>query len=434
MFFGEYEFPDKVTKLPHYDEFLSLAEKMVSDRPDPTSDYFIISVDIYNFKIINQLYGYPKGDELLRSFALHAIKNNSYCLLACRPYSDHFYGICAIPKKLHADPGLILMDYINDFINANQPFFPSIVLHMNCGICKLADSQGVVDCIDKANIARRSIKRDNGTAYSNYSNDMLISKEQDAAVTTAFLHALEHNSIKVCLQPKVDSKTHKLIGAEALSRIPLEDGSLLPPGLYVPILEKSSNILKLDWYMIHSVFSLIGGWLRRGITPVPISINLSKLHFYSDGFAHNVYNAFCEYNIPADYIEFEITESLFEKNSYIMKELEILRSYGFKISMDDFGTGYSTLHMLGTLPIDIVKFDRLLVHSSMSSKKSLDILKGLMTIFKDIDLSVICEGVETEEEEEVVNRCGCCSIQGFLYDKPIGVNDFEGKYMALAGA
>jgi len=136
------------------------------------------------------------------------------------------------------------------------------------------------------------------------------------------------------------------------------------------------------------------------------------------------------YDIPAKYVEIEVTESVFfEEEKLIIDMVEKLREYGFKVSVDDFGAGYSSLNLIGILPVDIIKLDRVFVKDSLKTKRGNDVIKGLIKILNEIELDIVCEGVETPEEEKIISDYGCKEIQGFLYDRPIPVTEFEKKYL-----
>jgi EAL domain-containing protein (putative c-di-GMP-specific phosphodiesterase class I) len=137
-----------------------------------------------------------------------------------------------------------------------------------------------------------------------------------------------------------------------------------------------------------------------------------------------------DFDIPREYLEFEVTETIFYDDvEFIINKLRQLRAKGHKVSMDDFGSGYSSLNTVGLMPIDIIKFDRGFVQNSINNQKGLDIMTGLVDIFNKINLEVICEGVETAEEEKTVQQCGCDYVQGYYHDRPLPIAEFESKYM-----
>lgn len=421
---------DKLTGLPYYEDFLSIAEEVKEAEFADGREIVVIATDISNFKLINQIYGYEAGNTLLQNLVKHIVLDNQYCLAACRPYSDHILGVYLKPSSM--DKLKKEMDcYTNNFIVENSNKFQSVLLHLQSGIYIMNDSsESIMSGVDRANIARRRMKGDYNISYMFFDESMLKGKERTSETITAFETALRNNDILVYYQPKMNIVTKTLEGAEALSRIRKPDGTIMNPGDYINILETSGRIIDLDFYMMRSVFSMIKTILSRGGTPVTISINLSRIHFYNERMVQEIMREFEQYDIPAEYIEFEVTESAFMSESAVISgKLEELKSYGFKVSMDDFGTGYSSLHSLSVLPIDIVKFDRSFVKNCTSSPKGLKILSGLITLCKQIDFDVICEGVEDEAEENIVRVCGCDYVQGYVYDKPLPEFIFTSKYL-----
>lgn len=421
---------DRLTGLPYYEEFLAIAGEILKNEPEEGSEYVVVSTDISNFKFINQIYGYEIGNELIKDMVTTLVKENDRCLVACRPYSDHIVGLYS--KTLDDEEYRKKLKRLTDkFIENNHKQFQSVLLHLHSGVCVIKDrSEGIVPSVDRANIARRSMKGDYTVPYVFFNEEMYKGKEKTSEVISIFDMALNRGNILVYLQPKVNVSNGKLEGAEALSRILCDDGRIMAPGEYVTILENSGRILELDMFMMEAAFFIVKNLLKKGIEPVPISVNLSRIHFYNDRMVQDIIDIFDDYEIPAKYIEFEVTESaFFSESGLISDKLMRLKEYGFKISMDDFGTGYSTLHSLAVLPIDVVKFDRDFIQNSMASSKGLKILSGLISLCKQIDFDVICEGVEDKVEEKIIYDCGCEHVQGYVYDKPLPYEDFLNKYI-----
>lgn len=200
--------------------------------------------------------------------------------------------------------------------------------------------------------------------------------------------------------------------------------------MFIPVLENSGKVLELDRYVMTYVFKKIRSWVDAGKEIIPISVNLSKLHFYYDSLVESIITEFDSYNISPEYVEFEVTESVFfEETELIIDKIEKLREHGFKVSVDDFGSGYSSLNLIGILPVDIIKLDKGFIKNSLNNKKGKDIIKGLIKILNEIEMDIVCEGIETHDEERTVYEFGCDTMQGYLYDKPIPVSDFEAKYV-----
>lgn len=255
-------------------------------------------------------------------------------------------------------------------------------------------------------------------------------KESSAKVLPLFENSFRNEAIRVYLQPKISAETKKVVGAEALSRLIDSDGKVIPPVNFIAALEKTGKIVELDFYVLSFICKLIRKWIDEGIEPITISFNLSRIHFFSNTVVEDICKLAEEYNVPPQYIEIEVTESVFfEASEMIVSKVNALRDYGFKVSVDDFGTGYSSLSLIGVLPVDVVKLDKSFVKESLKSPRGSDLMKGIIKILNDIHLEIVCEGVETEEEATAVSEYGCDEMQGYLFDKPIPTDEFENKYI-----
>ncbi len=420
---------DIVTGLPLYDSFICEAKKVLGDSYK-SDDYVLVSTDISNFKYINRIYGYDKANELLKNLITIMKQEQKGLVASCRTHSDHVISLIHYKgnKALFAAE---VEEYSREFVRQNAKKYSSVTLHLNNGLYYLIDpDEDLIYSIDKANVARRAAKGNYCVTSVLFADDMMGKKESDAQIIAMFDTSLRANRVRVFFQPKIDIATHEIKGAEALSRMFNNEGEIVQPDVFIPVLENSGKIVELDWYVMKTVFSFIKEWISEGRRVVPVSINLSRMHFYEGQVADRIYNEFLKYQIPIEYIELELTESLFfAESKIIMSEVAKLRQYGFRVSMDDFGVGYSNLNSLGQLPVDIIKFDKGFIQSSSMSEASNQILLSLIKVFRKINFEVICEGVETIEDEKRVFDCGCDIVQGYLYDKPLEVSIFKEKYI-----
>lgn len=420
---------DKLTGLLLFNDFLAEATDRLAEC-DENDTMLVVSTDITKFKYINRLYGYEAGDRLIQQLAEICIMQDGY-VVACRPYSDHIVSLFDIGNMSWEEFEERLKVIQDNFVAQHKKEFPKASLHLNTGVHVIESKyENIASAIDKANVARRSVKGNYNVPCARYNQKIEESKEGDAKIIPIFDKALEEKSILVYFQPKVSVSENAVVGAEALTRLKDEDGSIIPPDLFINVLENSGKILELDWYVMRYVFAKIRTWLDEGKTPKRVSINLSKLHFYYDNLVTDIIREFDSYDISPEYIEFEVTESVFfEEAQLIISKIEKLRERGFRVSVDDFGAGYSSLNLIGILPVDIIKLDKGFIKNSLGNNKGKNIIKGLISILNEIDMEIVCEGIETREEEKIVYEFGCDSMQGFLYDKPIPVEDFERKYV-----
>lgn len=420
---------DKLTGLLLFNDFLAEASERLAEC-DEKDTMLVISTDITKFKYINRLYGYEAGDRLIQQLAEICVMQDGY-VVACRPYSDHIVSLFNIGQMTWDEFEEKLKEIQGDFVAQHKTEFPKASLHLNTGVHVIESKyENIASAIDKANVARRSVKGNYNVPCARYNQKIEETKEGDAKIIPIFDKALEDKTILVYFQPKVSVSENAVVGAEALTRLRDEDGSIIPPDLFINVLENSGKILELDWYVMRYVFGKIRQWLDEGKEPKRVSINLSKLHFYYDNLVTDIIQEFDSYNISPEYIEFEVTESVFfEEAQLIINKIEKLRERGFRVSVDDFGAGYSSLNLIGILPVDIIKLDKGFIKNSLGNKKGKNIIKGLISILNEIDMEIVCEGIETKEEEKIVYEFGCDSMQGFLYDRPIPVEDFERKYV-----
>ena len=419
---------DRISGLMKFEDFLAEAQYVIRDEE---RNFLILAFDISDFHYVNNQFGYDTGDAVLRDMAEGISSMDDFVVLSCREYSDHFICLCRCngytPEMVEEKLQLCKKTALN-IAESRIEGFP---LNLNFGLYYINDrDEYIISAVDKANVARRTGKGNYSIPCVVYSEHLMDMKENSAKIIPVFDDSFRSKRILVFLQPKICSETRKIIGAEALSRLVDKDGKLIPPSSFIPALEKTGKIVDLDFYVLNFVLKLIRSWLDKGIEPVPISFNLSRIHFYNDNLVENIRELTDRYDIPAKYVEIEVTESVFfEEEHLIIDKVEKLRSHGYKVSVDDFGAGYSSLNLIGILPVDIVKLDRGFVKDSLKTKRGNDIIKGLIKILNEIELDIVCEGVETAEEEKIISAYGCKEVQGFLYDKPIPVTEFEKKYL-----
>lgn len=423
---------DKLTDLLHYDDFKEKAPELIRSQTDPC---MLISMNISNFKYINNVYGYEKGDQLLAKIADYFFHGNEYCLLASRIHSDRFVALIVISEDVDMDRITEHYDRIHKkFVHEIEQEYPMAVLRINSGAYLIHDrEENISQILDKAEVARRSIGDDYTSTVCFFTEALEKKAKVERSIIPLFERALKEEAILVYLQPKIDIDTQKIIGAEALARMLDENGKIIPPDLFIPALEKYGLVSQLDMYVAEKVFQILNSWKLRGMQLIPISLNLSRVDFKQNMDWERLMERMDALEVPKEYIEFEVTETVFfEDISLIMNRVRMLREKGFRISMDDFGTGFSSLNALGMLPLDCIKFDRGFVQNSINNRKGLEIMAGLVDIFDRIDLDVICEGVETINEEQIIRACGCKQVQGYLHDRPLPIADFEQKYLVKA--
>lgn len=237
--------------------------------------------------------------------------------------------------------------------------------------------------------------------------------------------AIADNTIIPYFQPQYNAITGKVIAAEALARWKNDDGSLIPPDSFVPILEKSCLITKLDWCILKQTCQFIKNQIDNGITPVSISVNFSRAHTYEPHFLEKLCSIVDGYGIPRKYIKAEITESALAKGkSYIIDFIDTISKAGFQVAIDDFGSGLSSLNFVKDVPAKILKIDKSLLSGNCENTKERIVLESIFDFAHRLKLTTVAEGVETKEQLGFLRTCGCELIQGYYFSKPLSEEKF----------
>lgn len=287
--------------------------------------------------------------------------------------------------------------------------------------------------IDNVAFTRETSKSDCNEFIGFYDIGLQSKLIKQKQIEDVMYSALTNRQFELYLQPKYDIKLESCIGAEALVRWNNPEKGLINPIDFIPLFEKNGFIVNLDMFIFDEVCSKINKWKENNIKLIPISVNISRINLKNvDYFIKNISEIFNKYDINPNLIEIEITESaIFNHYDNMLEALLRLKAMGFSISLDDFGTGLSSLNILKDLPIDTIKLDREFLNSKDSSKKGEIVITNIVRMVKELDLNVICEGVETYEQAEFLSEVGCNNAQGYLYARPMPVKDFEEKELTL---
>jgi EAL domain-containing protein (putative c-di-GMP-specific phosphodiesterase class I) len=203
------------------------------------------------------------------------------------------------------------------------------------------------------------------------------------------------------------------------------------PDSFIPIFEKNAFIVEIDFFMLSSIFQSIQSRLNEGLTVLPIAVNLSRTTLTFPNFIARLKNLVARYPVPLKYVEIEITESaLVNDYEKVLARFEEIRKLNFPMAMDDFGAGYSSLNTLRELQVDVLKIDRLFLQESDTSERGRKIIQNIIRMSKEIDIEVVCEGVETKNQHDFLQENGCDYIQGYFYAKPMPYDDYIERYLS----
>lgn len=390
----------------------------------------LLALDISNFKYINDFYGMDEGDKVMRDIADYYFIKEPLCLAAHGIGFDQFRGAYKVDGMTHED----VVNYIS---RKNEKFeaelsarYPLVYQHVYVGLYFYDDPElDVRMAVDRANLAKKSTKGRFDIHCCVYSEDNCNEYLEHMDMSNEFVRACAENRIEIFLQPKISVSERKAVGAEALVRMRSRDGELIPPVRFVPVLEHTGMIGKLDDIMLDKTFAFQRQCIDNGIRPVPVSVNISRQRFTSEGLLNYVMELQKRYDIDSSLVELEILETTFiDALDAMIDVINALREKGFKINVDDFGSGYSSLNQIANIPADIIKFDRVFASRSLKNDKGRQVIKSLIEMLKMVNYELVFEGVETKEELDAVVSYGCDVIQGFYFDKPLSAEEFIRKY------
>jgi diguanylate cyclase (GGDEF)-like protein len=416
---------DPVTGGDNWYRFRNTVNKILSGRQFGKKKYALINFDINRFKAINDAYGYQRGDEVLKEI-YQAIKWWSRTGETFTRYSaDQFYILMFFQEETE------IAERINELNDRLHQLSCTTSAQISFGVYTITGRLESVDRMGQfANIAKDNNKKQS-EGIINYFDDVargrLIEEEN---IEKSMNEALKNNEFKVYLQPKYTAVGEEITGAEALVRWHNVEGNMISPGFFIPVFEKNGFITKLDYYMIKNVCALLRNWIDKGYSPMPISVNISRVHFSNPYLAKIICDIVDDYMVPHNLIELELTESAFLQNKQMLIEtVVLLRSHGFLVSMDDFGAGYSSLNSLKDLPLDIVKLDGEMFCMTNNMERGRTVIRNTINMAKDLHMKVVAECIETKEQVEYLCKVGCDIIQGYYFAKPMTTNQFEQRYL-----
>ena len=409
---------DPVTGILNRTGFCRAVRKMLDENPD--TDFFISRLDIDHFKVYNDIYGKQAGDALLAAVGKCYRDNAKQPTVYGRLEGDHFVT-CAPIANMDAERGAAL---VTDALNKVQPDFSFVV---RSGIYKIQKRSTDVNIMcDRALMALRSTKGRYDTVSASYEASMRSDMIEKQKLLASVKSALANEEFGVHIQPQYDQTTGRVVGAEALARW-FHDGKVVPPDKFIPVFEENGFIIQLDEYIWEHVCRLLRRWLDEGRSVVPISVNVSRFDIYNTNLRAILGGLVKKYNLSPGLLRLEITETAYtEEPAQLMDTVKELRSDGFFVEMDDFGSGYSSLNMFKDIIVDMVKLDMKFLSSDKDDQgRSGLILNAIVRLTRWLSIPVIAEGVETTRQADFLKTIGCNLAQGYLYAKPMPVEDFE---------
>ena len=410
---------DEVTGIANMHFFRSQALELMHDKNVDIDKLIFLFLDIENFKILNEKYGFWEGNAFLKSFAdmTNQIFKNS---IVAHFSNDNFVVLTkneGVEEKLNTLRREMLSTKYD------------IKLGLKVGGYRPENREclPLIAC-DHARYACYTIKKRYNRDYCEYDSSMATEFQKKQYIINNIDNAIKNEYIKVFYQPVINAKNGKLCGLEALARWEDPQYGFLSPADFIQTLEEYYQIYKLDLFVVEKVCQHFVHIKERNLPLIPVSLNFSRLDFDSLNLAEDVENCLQKYDVDKKLIHIEVTESALSENDEKLKKiLKEFRKNGYALWLDDFGAGYSGLNVLKEYDFDMMKIDMKFLTGFSGNEKARRILKNIISLAKELNMSTLTEGVETEEAYQFLKENGCEQIQGYLFGRPMPPEELYDK-------
>ena len=412
-------YTDITTKIGNRDYFIKKSIELI--EREKGKQFTMIGFTIANIGTVNQMYGPSEGDRLIRYVAqrlsTHAKFSGVYALVR-----TNMFGILMRGQN-EADIMKLVNSITDDIKNATDVF----EIKLAFGIyCISDDSERISEMMNKMVLAQRSVKADSKVNYAYFDEKIKQKYEENKKMCEEMEQALDAKKFVMFLQPMVDLHVYRIYSAEALVRWEHEEKGLLSPYAFLPVFENTNLMLKLDYYMWEEVCKTIRRWIDNKIEPVPVMVNISPMHLESAGFVHVLSELIDKYKLQRDMVVLELPErALTSQGKDVLEVIRIIAKEGYKLCIDNFGSLHSPVNLLRDLPFEMVKLDRKFLVDNSQNEAGETILRYLIAMAKELDLTVVTEGVETLEQVNFLTELGCDIAQGYYFSKPVNLRDFD---------
>ncbi len=417
---------DQITRLPNLVRFNEQAEEVLNNEAE---SFALVYININNFKHINDIHDFSKGNFLLCTVAdkLRGFIDETHREMACRMTADHFALLLSVDASADLNKRITELDI-------RLSSFNDIGLNMHisfsCGIYRIKSGDNINTAVNYAHYAQVSQRRTSYNTYTFFDDKLIERIRTDRVIEREMTAALAQGQFVPYFQPKVSMTTGQIVGAEALTRWLHPERGLIPPDEFIPLFEKNNFIIQLDLSIFEEVCKILGKLMDEGRKVFPCSCNFSHNHFMDRSLPEKLLAITTRHHIPANLLDIEITEtSVIYDMDAVIDVTRTLREAGFKISLDDFGVGYSSVNLLCQIGVDTIKLDRSFLDQASILPCKRTLVEGIVGTGNDLGIDVLCEGVETELQTIFLKQAGCWMAQGYFYGRPVPFEEFSKRWL-----
>jgi len=414
---------DSLTSLTNRRYFEEALQKAIIEAQSKGQDLAILFIDLDRFKFINDTLGHTVGDKLLQAVAEILKENVGEKNIVSRQGGDEF--MIMLNNTSRAEATELAQQIITELekpihINGNELYITSSI-----GISMFPANGIEVDELIKRADTSMYVAKDKGkNQYQFFDESMDEHVTTKLNIENGLRRAIDQNELSLAYQPKIDLKTKSVTGVEALLRWRNPQFGYISPATFIPIAEETGLIIKLGEWVLKEACMQLKKWYDLGLSSLTISVNVSGIQFLQKDFVERIEKVLEETLVDASHLELEITESTMMDTQQVLPILKRLKQLGIKISVDDFGSGYSSLSHIKKLPIDILKIDQMFIQEIDNEISDVAIVSTIITLAKNLSLTVIAEGVENEKQLNILIDKGCDQIQGYYFSKPLTPDEF----------
>lgn len=408
--------------------FLATVKNLI--RQGRIGEFGGVYFNIKHFSSINDRFGRDCATNIMKLFIHGILEKILYEECICRVGGDNFVVLF---KKDNLN---IIKNYLSGMpITFNDG--ETVTVTTTAGYYMIPEAtESATDVMDRISTAYQLAKSVYKRPFLFYDDEIMQHQIHVKEIEMMFPSAIENEEFKVFYQPKTQLNNYQLAGAEALCRW-FRNGKVISPGEFIPVLEGSKAICTLDFYMLDHVCRDIRRWLDEGREAVKVSVNLSRLHLGDEDLLESILRIIDKYKVPHHFIEIELTETTTDVDYKELKKIVYgLREQDISTSVDDFGVGYSSLNLIREMPWNVLKIDKSFLptqEEENNDPSKVKMLRHIITMSQDLGLECIVEGVETAEQVKLLKDCKCYLAQGFYFDRPLPVKEFEQKLESAAG-